>query len=363
MGDESRDGEFVLAWAESVSLAAMQIAMIQADLVATRSENDIVVKEKARDEAVSGLRAMLAEDESSMAGSQFVRELIVLVESDVAESVAERIADHGWQTLQEFVSRRSSLLMMVDLVLFDPWPDKAHWHAQTRQESLRALVSCLPEAGESDLAAMLTEQRALVRRLRRKNIRWGRVAVAGVVGLGVGVATAGWAAPIIGTAIGTAAGLSGAAATSAGLATLGGGSLAAGGFGVAGGTALVTSLGGIASAGVAATGARWTPWTAGQVVMGAMRLDLINRVVLAEETDKDEMRRRVVLALQQRLEEVIADRAVLIARIRRLNADKARLSAENRRLRDELRQQSQQAEISAAAIEVVLDRIPESADS
>ncbi|WP_280429321.1 hypothetical protein, partial [Nocardia brasiliensis] len=110
-----------------------------------------------------------------------------------------------------------------------------------------------------------------------------------------------------------------------------------------------------------ATGARWTPWTAGQIVAGAMRLDLINRVVLAEETNKDEMRRRVVLALQQRLDEVVADRARLIARIRQLNADKAKLSAENRRLRDELQERSEQAEISAGALELVLSRVPEAA--
>ena len=51
------------------------------------------------------------------------------------------------------------------------------------------------------------------------------------------------AAPAIGGAIGTLGGLSGAAATSHGLALLGGGSLAAGGLGMAGGTAVVTATG------------------------------------------------------------------------------------------------------------------------
>src|SRR5699024_7779034 len=50
-------------------------------------------------------------------------------------------------------------------------------------------------------------------------------------------------APAIGGAIGTLGGLSGAAATSHGLALLGGGSLAAGGLGMAGGTAVVTATG------------------------------------------------------------------------------------------------------------------------
>ena len=45
----------------------------------------------------------------------------------------------------------------------------------------------------------------------------------------IGVITGGLAAPFIGTAIGGAMGLSGIAATNAGLALLGGGSLASGG--------------------------------------------------------------------------------------------------------------------------------------
>lgn len=58
------------------------------------------------------------------------------------------------------------------------------------------------------------------------------------------MALMGWlAAPVIGTALGTAAGLSGAAATAHGLALLGGGALATGGAGMAGGVWLVTGVG------------------------------------------------------------------------------------------------------------------------
>lgn len=61
------------------------------------------------------------------------------------------------------------------------------------------------------------------------------------------------AAPAIGGAVGTLSGLSGAAATSQGLALLGGGSMAAGGLGMAGGTAVVTALGGGLGAALGAT--------------------------------------------------------------------------------------------------------------
>jgi hypothetical protein len=57
------------------------------------------------------------------------------------------------------------------------------------------------------------------------------------------------AAPHLGAAIGAAMGLSGAAATSAGLAALGFGSVAAGGFGMAGGTVIVGALAGVVGGG------------------------------------------------------------------------------------------------------------------
>src|SRR5438105_1569824 len=77
---------------------------------------------------------------------------------------------------------------------------------------------------------------------------------AAVVGGTVCFVTGGAAAPFVGGWIGsTFMGLSGAAATSAGLAALGGGSLAAGGLGMAGGTMVVA--GGAAAAGAGAMGA------------------------------------------------------------------------------------------------------------
>lgn len=59
--------------------------------------------------------------------------------------------------------------------------------------------------------------------------------------------TGGLAAPAIGAMIGSGLGLglSGAAATSAGLAVLGGGALAAGGGGVAAGTAAIITAGAV----------------------------------------------------------------------------------------------------------------------
>lgn len=80
-----------------------------------------------------------------------------------------------------------------------------------------------------------------------------RIASIAVAGGAVVAPVALIAAPAIGGAVGTLSGLSGAAATSHGLALLGGGSLAAGGLGMAGGTVVVTALGGGLGAALGAT--------------------------------------------------------------------------------------------------------------
>lgn len=66
------------------------------------------------------------------------------------------------------------------------------------------------------------------------------------IGGAVGVATSIFLGPVIGGWIGNMAGLSGAAATSFGLALLGGGSLASGGFGMFGGSIMLGTLFGVA---------------------------------------------------------------------------------------------------------------------
>ena len=95
----------------------------------------------------------------------------------------------------------------------------------------------------------ITKWRLLTKRSGKNMVKAGKV-VGGIgavalVATGVGAAVA----PAIGGALGGLGGLSGAAATSHGLAVLGGGSLSAGGLGMAGGTAVVAltagALGGV----------------------------------------------------------------------------------------------------------------------
>lgn len=345
-----------LEWSESVALAAMQVSLMRSDIAATKSDKSVAVREAVLGDAVTDFRKVAAEDRPDR--PDWLTALVVDMDTQEA---ADAIAEHARRLPQLFDSRERSLLVLVDLVLFDPWLAKASWHTATHRTTLEALVDDFPHLDRTDLDRMREEHKLLLRRLRRKSVHWGKVAVIGAAGLAAGVATGGWAAPAIGAAIGSAAGLTGAAATSAGLATLGGGAIAAGGFGIAGGTALVTGIGGIAGAGAAAAGARWTSWTTGQVVADAMRLDLIARCVLIEAQNRDEKQRRVVQSLQERLEKVVADGDRLLDRIRDLSRENARLTAENKELREELRRQHADAKRAEGALEVILERLPEPA--
>lgn len=92
--------------------------------------------------------------------------------------------------------------------------------------------------------------------------RGAKMAAAGAIAAGFATGAGIVAAPAIGGAIGsTFLGLSGAAASSAGLATLGGGAIAAGGLGMVGGTYVVAAVGGALGS---AIGMRFTNAYVGQ---------------------------------------------------------------------------------------------------
>lgn len=127
---------------------------------------------------------------------------------------------------------------IIDLAFVNPFApyqleckDKHFKNALTK---VAAIIGLSEKGVESILK---TQQEATE---AHKHFDWINIAIWGLGGLVI-LGTGGWlAAPYIGSAIGGAAGLVGAAATSHGLAILGGGSLALGGLGMSGGMWIVT---------------------------------------------------------------------------------------------------------------------------
>lgn len=113
------------------------------------------------------------------------------------------------------IERSASLVIVVELLTFSPWDDGTRWDKKARQASLELAAAELGGLRDGDLQTAIDEFERIMKALRRKSIKWGRVAAATAVGAGIGVLTAGWAAPAIGGVIGGTMGLTGAAATSA----------------------------------------------------------------------------------------------------------------------------------------------------
>lgn len=153
---------------------------------------------------------------------------------DVDPGVMLDDAVSGWE-------REAKRRLLVDLAFSSPF---APYSLKVDQDDvLHGLRPLARRIGEptSIIDEIVAARKSALRSQHRRN--WGRVgAIALLTAAALG--TAGWmAAPAIGTAIGTSAGLTGAAATAHGLALLGGGSLAAGGAGMAGGMWLVAATG------------------------------------------------------------------------------------------------------------------------
>lgn len=349
---------------EAAVLGVLKLLMAARDVAAASSPSSGPVKLPILRGMVDELRDVVAGDDSA---SEWRHELVKVLGSveDPAAAIGA-LEDVACEAGAEVDRRSRAILVLVELHLFQPWPVGCPWYAPLRRRSLAEAGGCLAGLRPGDNEAVTAELKAVTRLLRRKQVRWGRVAAAGVVGLGVGAATLGLAAPIIGATVGAAGGLSGAAATSAGLAALGGGSIAAGGLGVAGGTAVLAGAGAVAGMGVAAGGARASRWASpGDVALEALKAGVLTRLVVLGEEHDEEKAKRVVQALQARLEQVSAGVTELGARIGRLTeanaeltAESAELRADNERLVAELTAERDRALLAEAALEAVIERIP-----
>lgn len=341
---------------EMLVLTLLQQLMLGRDLIAEKTPSRAQGKQRFRDEfAEAAAMAHWSRGEELPAWAREPAAVITArVPAQQRRPVEDAASGFGGQ-----VERRSrALLLLIELVAFEPWPDGIGWVAAARRDALAVAAGHLTALKPGDLRAVMAEFDAVLRALARRNVRWGRLAAVSAAGLVLGVASMGVAAPVIGAAVGGALGLSGAAATAAGLAALGGGSVAAGGFGMAGGTVLLSGLGALGGAGVGAAGARLSGFSASQVVAAAVKLDVVTRMVLLDAENDEAKARLVVEGLQARLDEVGTTIGRLAEQLRRLSVDNTRLTAENVELRKRLMAEQVEAETTQTALEVVIDRIP-----
>lgn len=136
---------------------------------------------------------------------------------------------------------------------------------------------------------------------------WERFGYAIGAAILIGI-TGGVAAPFIGTAIGGILGLSGAAATSAGLAFLGGGAIAAGGLGMAGGTAVLIGGGAILGSGLSAGIMAYLTESKDLVLRELAKIDGLSRILTKNLENPDRYLEdviRKIIDMQENLENQI----------------------------------------------------------
>lgn len=308
--------ELALDHAEGLILSLFQYRLMHRDIAGDQSPRRRTRKRPMRDE----FRESLFDSLDALAGDgrldspPWVHEFVLSFSVKGRDDRLDLLERAPGEVAPHLTRRSRALLLLIDLYGFEPWGDAGTWHKSTRQQVLEEFVSLVPAIRPDDLRNVAREYTTVMRALRLKSVKWGRLALLTGGGMALGAVSFGLAAPVIGAAVGSAVlGLGGAAATSAGLAALGGGSLAAGGFGMAGGTALLVGTGGVAGAGAFAAGGKWTGWTVGQLVTDAVKLEVVTRLILIENEGDDEKARKVVEGLQARIT-ALADQVLDAAR-------------------------------------------------
>lgn len=207
-------------------------------------------KNEATRNSLNGVRRNLRRERREKTGDQAPSDKPVDIELEEGFISAMEEVPSEFEALQVIVEASAAEPWETDLVLAPrrrrplPRPIKSVVLAEAC-----AHLPCRDGVSESVLSALYSAGRVEAFRslpLRKRVIVGGSILAFTAVSAYTGAV----AAPIVGGAIGGAAGLYGAAATSAGLAALGGGAVAAGGLGMAGGTFLVATAAGATGAGL-----------------------------------------------------------------------------------------------------------------
>lgn len=215
---------------EAVALRLAQIAILAMDLDSTEPD--------AREPKENSLRAFIQSSRTWAGLAGVGEEFGELTSCSPAQTMRTAI-----RKLQLLDLRRTDMaeLIVLEMLTLTSLPQGSKWSIK-----LDAPASNLVQ--EAYLSESLNIDAVRLRKLYRQALRaLSREATSPVLRLGLMggtlaiAAASGGLVAAIGTAIGGSMGLSGAAATSAGLAWLGGGTSAMGGFGVGGGAFVVTA--------------------------------------------------------------------------------------------------------------------------
>lgn len=347
--------QFRLTPDEAMILASMQAYLMHRDIRAEDSSSKRERKQRLYDDFVRQGREIIA---AQSGGEPASWDPMLLRGRDWSDYLArclkqqdseDRLADAAPMLAEHVTAWSRGMTLLIELYAFEPWGSEGlKWNPKTRRRSILNLIEDTKCLTASDYENVDREFRKNIHRQRRKSVNWLKVGGFAAAGVVLGLLTAGLAAPVVGAFIGGAMGLSGAAATSAGLALLGGGSLAAGGLGMAGGTALIAGVGGVVGGTVGGGGAKKLGLSGRTIFAEAVKLDVLVNLVIKQSDRADEQARFVVMALEERLRAVEEKLGQLAQKLNEVSSD-------NKRLREELRQQQREYLLARNQLRVTID--------
>lgn len=254
-------------------LRLLQIHVLAADLAATALPVDRGAKQRALGKLIAVTRAFA----SDSGAPPELRPLEELREQDPTASAGECIG------LLPSLTTEQSVAALVELTVSTSWAlkdlnfagDRAWYRDRHRDSYVAAASELLPiTVTPLEVEEIRGHHERTVKRLRRDSMAPSTQATLGAIKVTLAV-VGGAGVDSVGGFIGGQMGLSGAAATSAGLAWLGGGSLATGGFGMAGGTFLLHAASHTVTTGGASLAARLAGTSPSAFISELAKLDVV----------------------------------------------------------------------------------------
>lgn len=363
--------QFTLDDRQSLALTLAKLNLAETDLESDPDHEDRVVKR----EVIRRYTSLLFDQLGVSAPSEQANELgwrdARRLAADVAErrdgvlsvdAITEALRGVGSDTVRYVLTspelagaalkalgqRRGAVVLMIELAAFFPWPQETKWESKVRTAAVGDLVDRIPASVDRQLMDEIdADLGRAVRRLSRKEANKKLLAALTLGGAVAGLLTGGLAAPLIGSALGGAMGLSGAAATSAGLALLGGGAVSAGGLGMAGGTALVAGSMGVGAAGIGAAGGWLRGAQPNDVVVEAAKLEIFVKHALVDEKDADAIRRMIIERVQVQIGGLVEEINHLTAIVR----EQHRVVLERDELRKRLDEEREKRQVLERALQ------------
>ncbi|WP_137148198.1 hypothetical protein [Mycolicibacterium sp. CR10] len=290
--------DLILNPGERLVAASMRLALMADDIEA---ESGKVAERKSRDrdayvaQVINELRAMPAD------APVWAREFRDSIYPGRRDQIDTALTGARLELVAKVSSRSRALMILIEVVVFQPWSDTLDWRTRAHRRSLHRIANELTPLYETDLEAVERKFAELLRQLQLRSVRFSGYTEKALQAV---------PQPI--------------------------------------NDAIVKA----------------TTWLAAfwvdDVVVETLRGDLITQLVIIDAEHDEEKAKRVVQSMQEKLAQVVESQRYFTAKLQELDDLRSAfrlLSAENRELRRQLIAERERARMAEAALAVAIDNV------